>query len=96
MDSMDVVHCPKCSEFQLKDAMCGHLRKNIITPDMYPSVPFSITISGCGMHVPREILDDFGKACEELNSVLYIASLERGDKENLLHVQAAAEVRWNK
>lgn len=43
------------------------------------------------------MLEDFyNKVLQEyLNSSLNICCLERGDKENYLHIQCAAEFRWN-
>ncbi|KAJ1434658.1 hypothetical protein B484DRAFT_393902 [Ochromonadaceae sp. CCMP2298] len=46
--------------------------------------------------VPRFILEDFDDLFTVLGCSTAIACLERGDKENHLHLQAAAQICWNR
>jgi len=86
------------------DGRCNHLKNVVSTSELaagglqqyYPKESFSITVVAVGTDVPKYLLDSFQKAMETLQSVLYVASLERGDKQNHLHLQAAAEIRWDR
>jgi hypothetical protein len=57
---------------------------------------WSITIAAVRTDVLAGILKAFDVALATLGAKIAIASLERGDKENNLHLQAAAAICWNK
>ena len=63
---------------------------------MFPETSWSITVVAVGGDIPKEFLASFERLMEDLKSVLFIACLERGEKENNLHLQAAAEICWDK
>jgi len=46
--------------------------------------------------VPRVVLERFSVFLDNVGCKLGIARLERWDKENNLHLQAAAEINWNR
>jgi len=64
--------------------------------DLFPAESWSITVSACKTDVPRIVLQRFSHFLDNVGCKLGIACLERGDKENNLHLQAAAEINWNR
>jgi hypothetical protein len=64
--------------------------------DLYPAESWSITVQASKTDVPRVVLERFSVFLDNVSCKLAIACLERGDKENNLHLQAAAEINWNR
>jgi hypothetical protein len=64
--------------------------------DLYPAESWSITVAASKTDVPRVVLERFSVFLDNVSCKLAIACLERGDKENNLHLQAAAEINWNR
>lgn len=104
MGEFKVVHCGKCNKmFHIGNVPhCVHLTKsagceNIIDrmSDLYNSTSWSITVAAIKTDVPTVILQRFEAFLDKVKSIIGIACLERGDKENNLHLQAAAEISWN-
>ncbi|KAJ1413069.1 hypothetical protein B484DRAFT_467708 [Ochromonadaceae sp. CCMP2298] len=94
----DVTQCFKCQKiYPCAGAKCEHLQKAVGDPQsLYPKESWSITIVATKTDVPGFLLADFEAVLTELGSTLAIACLERGDKENNLHLQAAATFSWNR
>ena len=78
--------------------VCTHLQPKAISTDMelFPAESWSITITASKTDVPRVLLERFNVFLDKVGCKLGIAWLERGDKENNLHIQAAAEINWNR
>ena len=64
--------------------------------ELFPAESWSITVSASKTDVPRVVLQRFNKFLDNVGCKLGIACLERGDKGNNLHLQAAAEINWNR
>jgi hypothetical protein len=100
-DKYGVMHCAKCRRFFIKNAetvFCQHLAgQNVPTNphDLYMEQRWSITIVAVKTDVPVGLLGEYNKALDSVGCKVAIACLERGDKENNLHVQSAAEICWN-
>lgn len=80
--------------------LCMHLLNSMnsskLDMDLYPPESWSITVAALKRDVTRIILTRFQIFLDNVSCKLGIACLERGDKENNLHLQAAAEIKWNR
>jgi len=84
------VYCAKCFKiFIVSAGVCTHLQPKTICTDM-EVFPASKT------DVPRVVLERFSVFLDNVDCKLGIARLERWNKENNLHLQAAAEIKWNR
>ena len=93
------LYCTKCLKiFIVSAGVCTHLqpKNNCTDMDLFPAESWSITVSACKTDVPRIVLQRFSHFLDNVGCKLGIACLERGDKENNLHLQAAAEINWNR
>ena len=91
-------YCSKCCKMFVSNiGLCTHLvNNNKQDMELYPQESWSITVAAIKTDVPRVILSRFTKFLDNVGCKLGIACLERGDKENNLHLQAAAEIKWNR
>jgi hypothetical protein len=98
-DDYKIVQCYKCRTMYNRDSVkCEHLQHATISDpqSLYPCESWSITIVATRSDVPTFLLEDFDEVLNKLGSTCAIASLERGDKENNLHLQGAAQFCWNR
>jgi hypothetical protein len=96
-----VRQCFKCQRLFPNDGdgcvhFTGGAAAEKIAHDLYPCENWSITIAACKSDVPVQLLADFSVCMTSLKCTLAISCLERGDKENNLHLQAAAAICWNR
>jgi hypothetical protein len=64
--------------------------------ELFPAESWSITVAASKTDVPRVVLERFSVFLDNVSCKLGITCLERGDKENNLHLQAAVEINWNR
>jgi hypothetical protein len=100
---LSVVCCATCKLVYMIGASCEHVRRatanavDIVTAQsIYPVEYWSITVIAVKTDIPTQALQDFNVFLDAVESKVAIACLERGDKENNLHIQAAARIRWNR
>jgi hypothetical protein len=101
---LGIVYCSKCSKYFIVDQPCEHLRQRKIVDTtgesdfqfLYPPESLSITLTVSNGDLPIFFLESFEQTMVSLKAVLYVACLERGDVKNQLHLQAAAEIHWNR
>ena len=93
------MHCSKCMKiFIIDSGVCSHLNQKpeMTDMDLFPAESWSITVAASKSDVPKILLERFNLFLDNVGCKLGICSLERGDKENNLHLQAAAEINWNR
>jgi len=91
------MHCSKYSSeyiFIIDSDVCSHLNQKpeMTDMDLFPAESCSITVAASKSDVPKILLERFNLFLDNVGCKLGICSLERGDKENNLHLQAAAEI----
>jgi hypothetical protein len=94
--------CTKCHRLFKNDVTtiyCEHLaaKQDTANPraDMYPEKYWSITIVAVRTDVPVGLLKEYNDALDTVECQVAVACLERGDKENHLHLQSAAALCWD-
>jgi hypothetical protein len=96
-DLLDVVQCYKCHKLYSRDgSKCEHLNKKVandpLDQSQYPEESWYVTIAAVCIDVPQPLLGDFDLFLATMQCSMAIACLERGDKENHLHLQAACAI----
>ena len=93
----NVYNCGRCNKVYSLDKKCAHNRSDAgsTSDKWWPTISWSITVAAVKTDVPLIILSLFDDFMNRMNCHLGIACLERGDKDNHLHLQAAAEVAWD-
>lgn len=93
----NVYNCAKCGMIYLISNKCAHYKPTpgSTADTWWPTISWSITVVAVKTDVPVVILELFDKFMDRTNCKLGIACLERGSKENHLHLQAAADIAWD-
>ena len=99
LQKLQAYHCGKCSlifplAYKCQHAAPSSVDNQEIPTALAPLTYWSVTITCNGMDIPKECLQLFEEFLKYHDAYVYICCLERGDKEDLLHIQAAIGIYW--
>ena len=88
--------CGKCVMVYSLCHKCEHVNseETSVTLAPPPLTYWSVTITCNGVDIPKECLRLYESFLKQQDAYVYICSLERGDKEDLLHIQSAIGIYW--